>query len=60
MSIFKCPACGKPAGIEFKGSGKNYESFKCLKCGKNQSVSNYYKCDNCQALFCYKCPFIHS
>ena len=59
-SLALCPACGKPAGIEFKGSGKNYESFKCLKCGKHQSVSNYYKCDNCQALFCYKCPFIHS
>ena len=51
-----CPSCGEPAGNNFKGSGKDYESFICLKCGKHQSVANYYKCKICNGIFCNKCP----
>jgi len=46
-----CPSCGEPAGNNFKGSGKDYESFICLKCGKHQSVANYYKCKICNGIF---------
>ena len=28
--LYSCPACGEPAGSNFKGSGSNYESFICL------------------------------
>jgi len=52
-----CPSCGEPSGDNFKGSGKDYESFICLKCGKHQSVANYYKCKICNGIFCSQCPF---
>ena len=53
---YSCPACGEPAGSNFKGSGSDYESFTCLKCGEKQSVANYYKCNNCNRIFCSQCP----
>ena len=55
-----CPSCGERAGNNFRGSGKNYESFNCLRCGESQSVANYYKCKKCQGIFCYNCPFDHN
>ena len=54
-----CPACGELSGNNFKGSGKDYESFIYLKCGENQSVANYYKCNICNGIFCSQCPYLN-
>ena len=51
-----CPSCGEPAGINFQGSGEDYDAFNCLKCGKNQAAANYYKCEICYGIFCSQCP----
>ena len=52
-----CPSCGEPAGINFQGSGEDYDAFNCLKCGKNKIAANYYKCKICNGIFCSQCPF---
>ena len=50
-----CPACGEPAGNNFKGDDKKY--FDCLKCGEHQFGKNCFKCNSCKGIFCYKCPY---
>lgn len=49
-----CPACGEPAGKNFKGNG--WEYFNCLKCGEKQNGKNCYKCKICKGIFCFNCP----
>ena len=49
-----CPACGEPAGKNFKGI--NSRCFKCFKCS-SLLIKMGFKCNNCEGIFCYNCSY---